>query len=159
MVKAKRDVVNSLMLLTLCAAAYYATSLIPAALFGKTDGALFPQIVITTLAFLAVLYLINSLVKVSKGADEKLQLSIMTWIKENKNVVLIFVTFAAYVVALPWIGYLVSSMLFLLASHMVLAMKRTKLWIVALSIIAVTFILMFVFENALSVFLPEGVLF
>jgi putative tricarboxylic transport membrane protein len=71
-----------------------------------------------------------------------------------------FVLFLAYVVALSAIGYLAATFLFVLGMSWAMGPRTTrelpKLAVVALGTTVITFL---VFEKYLHVFLPRGVLF
>jgi putative tricarboxylic transport membrane protein len=157
MVKAKRDLINAVMILVFCGFAYYGSSLISERNLGKTEADFFPNIIIIVISFLSVCLLINSIYRMKKEKDSRVNVSPKRLFHENKKIILTFVLFAAYVFLLGYIGYFLSSILFLLSLYLVLANNKQKLWIVSLGFIALTVLLYLVFQHALSVFLPTGV--
>ncbi|WP_085522723.1 tripartite tricarboxylate transporter TctB family protein [Tuberibacillus sp. Marseille-P3662] len=159
MVKAKRDCMNAILILVFCGFVYFETLSISAPAFGKTGGAFFPKIVISIVALLGICLLINSLFRMKKETTDKLNLSIPKLIKENKKVLLTFIIFGTYVVLLGLIGYIISTMLFLMTLYLLLTPKIQKVWIVGLGYIVLTLIVFFIFQNILSVFLPKGTFF
>jgi putative tricarboxylic transport membrane protein len=69
-----------------------------------------------------------------------------------------FAIFAAYVLAMPWLGFRISTFLFLLAMPAALERPRTRrrwLLVAAVSLVA-TVVVYFVFERYLHVLLPRG---
>ncbi|MDC3412077.1 tripartite tricarboxylate transporter TctB family protein [Aquibacillus sp. 3ASR75-11] len=159
MVKAKRDLINSVVILAFSGFAYYGSSLISERNLGKTEADFFPNIMIGVIAFLSLCLLANSIVRMKKEKDSHLNISIRKLLQENKKVILTFILFGLYVLLLGYIGYFPSSILFLITLYLVLATNKQKMWIVCLGFIALTLVLYIVFQNALSVFLPTGVFF
>lgn len=159
MVKAKRDLINAVVILIFCGFAYYGSSLITDRNLGKTEADFFPNIVIGILVFLSLCLLVNSVYRMKQEDDSKLNLSFKMVLRENKKVILTFILFGLYVFLLGYIGYFVSSILFMITLYLVLADNKQRLWVVLLGFSALTLVLYFVFQNALSVFLPTGVLF
>jgi putative tricarboxylic transport membrane protein len=69
-----------------------------------------------------------------------------------------FAIFAAYILAMPWLGFRVSTFLFLLAMPAALERPRTArrwLLVAALALVS-TVVVYFVFERYLHVLLPRG---
>jgi putative tricarboxylic transport membrane protein len=69
-----------------------------------------------------------------------------------------FGIFAAYILAMPWLGFRVSTFLFLLAMPAALERPRTRrrwLLVAAIALVA-TVVVYFVFERYLHVLLPRG---
>jgi len=73
-------------------------------------------------------------------------------------VVLAFVTFTTYTLALPWLGFRLSTFLFLLALPGVLERPRAaRRWgLVAVVALVATVVVYYVFEHYLHVLLPRG---
>ena len=159
MVNARRDVANSLILLVFCGLAFFLTTQIEEQAYGVTGASFFPKIVISLLAFLALCYLVTSVARARKDPTEGRNQTLGGRIRDNRKVLLTFVVFGIYVAALPYLGYLLSSAAFLLASHLLISSRKTKMAIVVPAVVVVTLLLFLVFENGLSVFLPRGVLF
>ncbi|ASK62160.1 hypothetical protein CFK37_08275 [Virgibacillus phasianinus] len=159
MIKAKRDIINALVILALCVFAYYGSSLISVRNLGKTEASFFPNIVIAVLAFLGICLLVNSIYRMAREKNSKFDVSFKELLQENKKVIFTFAIFGVYVFLFSFIGYFVSTILFLAALYLLLSSNKQKLWVVLIGMVAFTFILYFIFNNALSVFLPSGVLF
>jgi len=159
LIKAKRDLINSIILVAFCCYAYYGATLIPDRSYGKTGADFFPKIVIGIVAFLSICLLIHSIYRMTREKESKITVSPKNLFQENKKVILTFVIFGLYIVLLEYIGYFVSSVLFLLALYYLLASKKQKIWVVLLGAVALTYLLYLIFQKALSVFLPAGLLF
>ncbi|HLS07704.1 tripartite tricarboxylate transporter TctB family protein [Lentibacillus sp.] len=159
MIRAKRDLLNAVAILIFSTFAYYGSSLITEKNLGKTEADLFPNIVIGVVAFLGLCLLVNSIYRMVREGEFKSGINFEKMFYENKKVILTFVLFGLYVFLLGYIGYFLSSILFLNLLYHVLADNKQNLWAVLLGSIVLTAILYFVFQGALSVFLPTGVFF
>lgn len=159
MIKAKRDLVNSIILLAFCSLAYYGALVIPDRSYGKTGADFFPKIVIGIVAFLSICLLIQSIIRVTKEKESKMTVSPKLLFRENRKVIFTFVIFGIYILLLEYIGYFISSVLFMIALYYLLAVKKQKIWVVLLGTVALTYLLYLIFQKALSVFLPAGMLF
>ncbi|HEX6922207.1 MAG TPA: tripartite tricarboxylate transporter TctB family protein [Bacillales bacterium] len=158
MVKAKRDCINAVLILAFCGVAYYETLAIPSPVMRKTGAAFFPEIVLPVLALLGLCLLINSIIRMKKEPNEKLNFSFQKLFVDNKKVLSTFIIFGIYVLALSYIGYFISTILFLLSMYLLLVKKKEKVWMVSLGYIILTLIVYFVFKKILLVFLPTGIL-
>ncbi|WP_377887990.1 tripartite tricarboxylate transporter TctB family protein [Alkalihalobacillus sp. R86527] len=161
MLSVKRDLINSLVILLFCGLAYYGSSMIPERSLGKTEGDFFPNIIIFTLTFLSLLLLIKSIYQSFKLEKENKNntITVKDKIKENRKVIITFLLFGLYILVMPYIGYFVSSVTFLFLLYLLLSPHKKKLWQVFLGILGVTYLLSFIFQKFLLVFLPTGVLF
>ncbi|UOQ92270.1 tripartite tricarboxylate transporter TctB family protein [Halobacillus shinanisalinarum] len=159
MVSTKRDLINALLLLFFCCFAYYESSLISERNLGKTEADFFPNIVIIVLAILSLCLLVKSIYGMVRAKDYHFKFSFRNLLQENKKVILTFAIFGLYVLLLDYIGYFLSSILFLFTLYLLLSNNKQKLWAVLLGMVAFTLVLYVVFQNGLSVFLPTGQLF
>jgi hypothetical protein len=72
-------------------------------------------------------------------------------------VVVTFLVFAAYVFALPWLGYRLSTLLFVGGLQTALERPRGRRWALVLAVaVATTLATYYVFDLYLSVLLPRG---
>lgn len=156
MIKAKRDIINAILILVFCGAAYYETLSISSPVQRKTGASFFPQIIIIVIAVFGLCLLINSLIRIKKESNTQLNLSIPKLWRENYKVLLTFIFFGLYVLLMKVIGYLISSVLFMLAIYLLLTTKKRKIWAAVVSYIVITFAIYFVFRVFLYVFLPSG---
>jgi hypothetical protein len=79
------------------------------------------------------------------------------WFRENRKIVITFVTFTVFVFLLQMFGYFIASILFLVGMYLVLRKNKTAIWKPVLGFIVLTAVIYFVFQNVLSVFLPVGI--
>ncbi|CDQ38884.1 MULTISPECIES: tripartite tricarboxylate transporter TctB family protein [Virgibacillus] len=158
MANAKRDFINAIILLAFSGFAYFGSTQIPIQGLGKTEADFFPTIVISVLAILSICLLIISMYRMTKEKRME-KVAIRKVIKRNKKVVATFGLFAGYVFLLPYIGYFIASVLFLISLYIVLAPTKNKLGLVILGMIGLILLLYVIFQQALSVFLPPGMFF
>ncbi|MFS0749978.1 tripartite tricarboxylate transporter TctB family protein [Oceanobacillus sp. 1P07AA] len=158
MTSAKRDLLNAILLLAFSGLAYIGSTQIPIQGFGKTEANFFPNIIIAILVFLSVCLLAQSIYRFTKEPRAE-KITIRNAIRHNKKVIITFGLFAVYVFILPWAGYFIASILFLISLYTVLTPNKNKIVFVILFMIGLVFILYVVFRQVLSVFLPPGILF
>ncbi|WP_116043483.1 tripartite tricarboxylate transporter TctB family protein [Amycolatopsis palatopharyngis] len=160
MINAKRDCVNALVVLTFSAVLYFSIDTIPDPGVRRTGAAFFPKIVVPVLALLGFVLLVDSVRRIITEPRERLTLAPRELYRKNRKVIYIFLACGAYVPALYYLGYLVSTPFFLLAVYFLLARQRTRrLWAVILGYLLFTAALYVVFQQVLYVFLPPGRLF
>jgi putative tricarboxylic transport membrane protein len=116
--------------------------------------AFYPRIILSIISVLTLILCIRSF-KQAKPATESKDRKSSFW-KEYGKVILLFVIFAIYVILLQLIGFIMATILYLLASQAVLmGIKERKAWILnsSVSLIA-TFTVYFIFTDVLQVWLP-----
>lgn len=160
---AKRDLMNSLVVMLFCGFAYYGASQIPIRGAAKTEADFFPKIIIGLLLFLSICLLINAAYtmwksrSVSHGVAKKTD-----WKQafvENRKVIITFLTFGVYIFLLQEIGYFISSILFLFVLYLLLMPGKKRYVAGLVGSVLITVLLFIVFQYGLSVYLPEGKLF
>ncbi|WP_083001635.1 tripartite tricarboxylate transporter TctB family protein [Halomonas sp. GT] len=118
-------------------------------------SALFPRILLVTIALLSVVILVRSLfTKVAPPASGR---GVLTeWFERRKTVVALFVMFGLYAALLPVLGYIVATMVFLIASlALLLGVDTKRKWAINLGISCTLVPLVFViFRYGLNVWLP-----
>ncbi|MBN8235165.1 tripartite tricarboxylate transporter TctB family protein [Halobacillus kuroshimensis] len=162
MMTVKRDAMNAVILLAFCGLAFYGSTLIPERSLGKTEGDFFPNIIIGILAVLSLLLLVKSVyayVTSEKQQRAEPKTSLKERWAEGKKVWYTFALFGAYIFIMPLAGYFLSSVAFLFTLYLLLSSNRKRLWLVLIISIVVTYVLSFIFQKFLLVFLPSGVLF
>ena len=110
----------------------------------------YPRIVLGITAFFALMLVVSDLRrKPPKPGTQTFNYTL---------VVVAFGIFAAYVVSLPWLGFRVSTLLFLLAMQAALDRPKTPRRWTLLAVIALvaTAVIYLVFERYLHVLLPRG---
>lgn len=109
----------------------------------------YPLVLLIISYIMTIYLLVNSIVKQKK--EEKQQTQV---IEQVKIIVPYCLMIAVYLVMMSKIGYIASTILFMVASLVYLRLKN-KVVLIVLSIV-LTIILYFVFTNFLTVILPRG---
>lgn len=117
-------------------------------------SALFPQILLVVTGLLATAILLKSFFKPSKASSQRR--SIKEILIEKNKVILLFVIFGIYAFALSYLGYLISTLLFMLATQaLLLGIDSRKKWLINLgtsfTIVPLVFV---VFRYGLNIWLP-----
>lgn len=121
------------------------------------NGQIVPYLLGGLLAILALVLIAQSVLKLVKGHG-------MTKEEEKKDgdiltVILTFAIIIAYIILLPELGFILSTMLFLFAQITVLAPKQgKKYWVYALVAVVFTAFIFVAFRLGLQQPLPRGVL-
>lgn len=161
MIKARRDCLNALAVLAFATVLWLSIDTIPDPGIRRTGPAYFPRIVVPVLLVLGLALLADSLRRMLREPTDRLNLYPRQLYRDNRTVLWIFLTCGAYVPALLFLGYLVSTPLFLLAVYLLLVKdrKQGRLWPVLLGYLLFTVALYVVFQHVLYVFLPPGQIF
>lgn len=117
------------------------------------SSAFYPRILLAVIAALTVVLLITSFLGNKKGTRKKVEFKDL---EKYAKVVLLFVFFGIYISILPYLGFILSSTIYLFISQGILMGYRkvkTLILNVAVSLIA-TFSIYFIFNNLLNVWLP-----
>ena len=113
MTRVNRDTVVAILLLVGCGVLLNASFDIREPDYGQLSPATWPRTVVGVLAFLSLIYLVQSVRRgVPSAPTEKVTRSPGDWIAQWRNVFFVFALFLAYLVALPWLGMLVGGVAF-----------------------------------------------
>lgn len=156
MIKAKRDAINGVVVLLFTTVLFLQIQVIPKNPQRQTDAAFFPKIVIPILGALAICLLVTAVVRMFREQNDKLILKPGVVYRENSKIIWVFLFCAAYLIALTYIGFMISTPIFLLGVYALLAKRMNKLWLVVVGYIALTAVIYIVFQQFLFVFLPTG---
>ncbi|WP_301584522.1 tripartite tricarboxylate transporter TctB family protein [Halomonas alkaliantarctica] len=118
-------------------------------------SALFPRILLITIALLSIIILLRSLfTKVTP--QPSWGRAITKWFLRRKTIVALFFLFGLYAALLPVLGYIVATMSFLIASFaLLLGIDTKRKWAINLGISCIFVPLVFViFRFGLNVWLP-----
>jgi hypothetical protein len=153
----RRDSGIAIGLLAACGLLYWQAGLAPNPPFVPIGPAFYPRVVLILLAALAVwLILEDLLTRVPRPVVPATPAPRPNY----RLVVICFVVFGGYVIALSLLGYLLSTFLFVLGLGWVMGPHRIqallKLSVVAAGTTLATYL---IFEKYLHVFLPRGLLF
>ncbi len=153
-----RDGGIGLGLLGLCGLLYWQTGGIPTPPFVPIGPAFYPRIILILLAALAVWLILGDALARPRRPARPAPRSASSL--NYRLVVICFIVFSAYVMALSLLGYLLATFFFVLALGWTMGpheyRELPRLAAVAIATTAVTYL---VFERYLHVFLPRGILF
>jgi hypothetical protein len=151
-----RDGISGLLVLAGCVALYVLTYRIEGNPLVAIGPAFYPRLVFVVTGVLAALLVISDALdrrKRKAGAAR----AAGPW-PNYGLVIATFAVFVGYVVLMPYIGFRISTFLFVLIMRVLLDWpEKTKAWIGALALAAgTTLVTWFVFEQYLAVLLPRG---
>lgn len=158
MVKAKRDLINALIVIAFAVLLYSQITRIDSNGTRPTGPEFFPKVVVPALLTLGAVLLVQSIVRIVRKDNETLNLDIKRIVKENLKVILIFTVTLLYIPGLYFFGYLISTPFFLVATYFVIRWaKPTKhIWKTVIGYIVFSVVIYAVFRFGLTVFLPSG---
>jgi putative tricarboxylic transport membrane protein len=117
-------------------------------------SAFYPRILLALLAVLSVTLLIKSFTNKADLPKGAFNLT-MLWKKYDK-IILLFVFFGLYAASLPYLGFIIASLLYLFISQgLLLGYKEPKTIMLNTTVsVVTTFSVYFIFNNFLNVWLP-----
>ncbi|WP_221567294.1 tripartite tricarboxylate transporter TctB family protein [Alkalihalobacillus sp. TS-13] len=144
-------------LLLFCIFFYYQSTFIDTKGLTEISAAFFPRLLLGLISILTILMLIQSFLKKEKKTEKKKD-------KNQKEgiVWIIFTLFALYILSLDFLGFIISSFIFITIIYLLILpekrpVKSHVIPIVSLLVITVT--LSVIFQNVLNVYLPKGIFF
>ena len=167
----KADKVIGLVLVAFSGFMYYQADQLPPAMFGARGADLFPKILFTLLAACGAGLTIQAVLRERKaqaagvGTGEQPGPG-RAWpafneaLKYYQSVIFAFLAFLAYVLLMYYLGYLISSLVFMPVLMWALGPRNKKAAVVtAATTLGVTLAIYYSFVKLLNVFLPAGSLF
>jgi len=130
-------------------------SIAPPTSWQPYGSALFPRILLVVIGIFSLLILVRSLlVKVPERAGAK-QL-INEWFQSRRTILALFLLFGLYAALLPAVGYIATTMGFLVASlALLMGIDTRRKWIINLTLsFTLTLVIFVVFRYGLNVWLP-----
>ena len=164
----KADKVIGIILIAFSAIMYYQANHLPPPLFGDVGAAFVPKIWFAILGFCGAVLTVTGIVKdrksrvsgTDKVAEVGFQKGTIAFFTHYKYVISGFIIFFAFISLMNYIGYFVSSLLFMSVLMWILGPRTGKsLIVISLATVGITSIIYFGFVKVLKVFLPSGSLF
>jgi hypothetical protein len=165
----KQDKYLGLILVALSALLFWQAELLPPPMFGTLGTAAFPKLIFTLLGLGGLGIFIKALILERKLAIESGDVSGQSngsaekkgfFLPDYKYVFIGFAFFVVYVLLMYYLGYLISTLIFLPCFMWILGPRDKKsLVVIALVSLGLTFLMQFCFVHLLKVFLPSGALF
>lgn len=138
---------------------YEATALHGVGRFGETGSGFWPLLSLGASVLLSLHWLISTLVRSSKEKGTAVEKPTPEAIAEawgrRRKVGLSIVCLLVYIIAMAWVGFILSTLLFVLAFAMVLEERRK--WVLVTSPVLVTAIIIGVFAKFITIPFPKGV--
>jgi hypothetical protein len=152
------DTMIALLLLVVCGELLRETFFFRVPPFATMGSEVWPRLVIGALAFLSVIYLVQSLVQVAANAETTSPPSEAKRFS-HRNAVICFVLFTLFLAVLPWLGMLLGGIAFVFLMQEFMGPRDIRSRITHLVVAVVSVGGMWaIFSFALRVILPQGVL-
>ena len=150
-----RDTVIAIVLLAVCGGLAVASLDIREPDYGQLSPATWPRMVVGVLTVLCLIFLVQSLRAGPDAPKPDTPRTLLDFLGYWRNVIWCFVMFGLYLLAIPWLGMLVSGMAFVFLLLTALGGLRPALLHAALAVIVVGGMWSF-FTFGLNVILPRG---
>ncbi|MFD2044725.1 tripartite tricarboxylate transporter TctB family protein [Ornithinibacillus salinisoli] len=128
------------------------------------DPGSYPKLVALILALLASFLVIKKTIELMKTKASSFDVGIKEFSKElwkeHKLVILILITLGLYIMLLDVIGFIVSSIAFIIATGLIIGPRKKKNMVtISFISLVVTFGMYYFFESVLYVRFPDGIFF
>ena len=122
------DTIIAGFLILLSASAWAGTYALPPAPFGTMGPALFPRVILVLLIPLSVTYFAQNLLRDLRGDRDDMDAKGFSfgWVREYWNVIISFILFFLFLVALPWTGYILTGFFFIFLMLWVLGPRGAR---------------------------------
>jgi len=150
-----RDSIAAILLLAACGGLAVASFDIREPDYGQLSPAAWPRLIVGILAFLSLIYLVQSLRQGPDEADPEAPRGLGALFAHWRNVIWCFVLFGAYLLAIPYVGMLVGGIVFVFALLTALGGLRAILLHAVIAIVTVGGMWL-IFSYGLQVLLPRG---
>ncbi|MFK7944951.1 MAG: tripartite tricarboxylate transporter TctB family protein [Paracoccaceae bacterium] len=150
-----RDTIVATCLLLICGGLMYSSLDIREPDYGQLSPAAWPRVIVGVMAFLSLIYLVQSLRQGPDVPDPEAPKDVTAFLAYWRNVIWCFVLFALYLLVIPYLGMLVGGVLFVFLLLTALGGARPVLLHGAIALISVGG-MWALFTFALRVILPRG---
>ena len=154
----RRDAVTGLVVLATSLFLFWATLGLQRHPLVPVGPEFYPRLVLGATAFLALLLVVSDVIAHRRAREAPVPA--VSSVRANYTLVVVaFAIFAVYVIALPYLGFRVATLAFLIAMPLAFEPPRgaRRRWIVIFSVALVATVLIYVaFESYLQVLLPRG---
>ena len=126
---------------------------------GEVGSGLWPFMALAVSLVLSLLMLIASVKKyraaAREGTPELPVEAIAEKRRQRTTVTLSIVTFLGYIVVMPWVGFILATLIYILAFALALGERRR--WVLAVSPFLVTAVIVGVFAKFITIPFPKGI--
>jgi len=129
--------------------------------FGEVGSGFWPILILSTASLLSIILLISTLIKYlneKKKTSVEVSVSKEAWVdlkNRRRKFVLSVILLFIYVLIMPWIGFVLATLLYLLA--FILALEERRKYVLAISPILVTALIVIIFTKFIVIPFPRGV--
>jgi len=129
--------------------------------FGEMGSGFWPMLTLSMATLLSIILLVSTLInylKEKKKTSVEVSVSKETLVdrkSRRKKFVLSVILLFIYVVIMPWIGFVLSTLIYLLA--FILALEERRKYVLAISPILVTALIVIIFTKVIVIPFPRGV--
>ncbi len=129
--------------------------------FGEVGSGFWPILILSTASLLSIILLVSTLIKYlneKKKTSVEVSVSKETLVdlkNRRKKFVLSVILLFIYVLIMPWIGFVLATLLYLLA--FILALEERRKYVLAISPILVTALIVIIFTKVIVIPFPRGV--
>lgn len=157
MTRMNRDAVIAILLLFLCGVLFWQTFYIREVPFSQVGSEVWPRVVLIMLTLLSAVYLFKSLTEPRPASEP---FTLQRWLRTYRNPIICFAMFFVFLLTLPWLGMLVSGILFVFITQTLIGGASPKR-LITHALVAVFAVggMWSIFTYALRVILPAGELF
>ena len=136
---------------------YFEATGLPTSRWEVLGAGAFPKLVLGALAILSLVAIVDSVGKLRAAGWPGFGWAVLWWVRARRLVIFLFVLFAVYLWAIPWLGFNIATFLFLLAGQALLAPRTWFAAGVGLVIaVLFSFGMNWLFADVFLVFLPRG---
>nr|WP_321461341.1 tripartite tricarboxylate transporter TctB family protein [uncultured Cohaesibacter sp.] len=150
--------ISYILFLLVAVAMFVAAGDIPTSRFEKLGAGAFPQFVFAAIIVICLVAIILTVPKISSRAYGQFARYAMLWARRSYLVFVCLAALGVYLVAMPWLGFSLASLLFLFGLQMVLLPRSARtILIAAITSVVFSYGLNALFADVFTVFLPKGV--
>ena len=158
MKRLNRDTITAVLLLLFCGMLYQQTFFVRKVPFSIMGSEVWPRVILTALFILLLIYLFKSLITPPKEVMEKRSLKV--WLDMYRNPLWCFGMFFLFLISLPYLGMLISGILFVFVTQTIIGSRdKRSLILHALVSLGAVGGMWAVFRFGLGVVMPAGSLF
>ncbi|PKR77860.1 hypothetical protein CEY16_07985 [Halalkalibacillus sediminis] len=158
------ELVIGIVVVLFCALIYFNSGDFPEYNESVMGAGSYPKLIAGVLAFLSIILIVKKIVALIRNGAKRSNTSVSSYIKsfltEYKIVLYVVGLLALYIFLMDIVGYIVMTLIFIVATGLIIGSKRKKdVLVMSVISVIVTFGMYFFFENALNVRFPSGIFF
>jgi len=154
--KALANVIFNAVLAALFSGLFIQAGALPSSMWEPLGAGSFPRLILGALVIFNLAIMVQSMTAL-RGADRAASVGARQWFLQRRLAFATLAAFAIYALSMPWIGFAMASLLFLLAVQVILGARRGRRLLIA-AIVATIFGLglYMMFSHVFLISLPQG---